>query len=89
LGETIPSKLCGRPFDGANLETIHREIAVADPPLRAAIARRVCRALDWSDALGRPKLRIPLGWDGATWGVSCGLESVAVIRAADILVLDG
>jgi hypothetical protein len=56
MGETIPSKLCGRPFDGAELERIRREIVAANPPLRAEIARRVCRALDWSDALGRPKL---------------------------------
>ena len=56
MGETIPSKLCGRPFDEAELKRIRREIVAANPPLRAEIARRVCRALDWSDALGRPKL---------------------------------
>jgi hypothetical protein len=56
MSETIPSKLCGRPFDGAELERIRREIVAANPPLRAEIARRVCRALDWNDALGRPKL---------------------------------
>ena len=56
MGEAIPSKLCGRPFDGADLERIRREILAASPPLRSEIARRVCRALDWSDALGRPKL---------------------------------
>ena len=55
MGETIPSKLCGRPFDEAELERIRREIVAANPPLRAEIARRVCRALDWSDALGRTK----------------------------------
>ena len=52
----IPSKLCGRPFDGADLERVRREILAASPALRSEIARRVCRALDWSDALGRPKL---------------------------------
>ncbi len=56
MGDAIPSKLCGRPFDEADLERIRREIDGANPPLRAEIARRVCRALDWSDALGRPKL---------------------------------
>jgi hypothetical protein len=56
MGEEIPSKLCGRPFDRADLERIRAEILVAQPPLRAEIARRVCRALDWTDALGRPKL---------------------------------
>ena len=56
MGEAIPRKLCGRTFDGADLERIRREIVAANPPLRAEIARRVCRALEWSDALGRPKL---------------------------------
>ena len=56
MSEAIPSKLCGRPFDGADLETIRGEIVAANPPLRAEIARRVCRTLDWTDALGRPKL---------------------------------
>jgi len=56
MGEEIPSRLCGRPFDGADLERIRREIGEANPPLRAEIARRVCRALGWTDVLGRPKL---------------------------------
>jgi hypothetical protein len=56
MSDAIPSKLCGRPFDRADLERIRAEILVAQPPLRAEIARRVCRALDWTDALGRPKL---------------------------------
>jgi len=56
MGEAIPSKLCGRPFDGADLERIRAEIVGASPPMRAEIARQVCRALDWNDALGRPKL---------------------------------
>ncbi len=55
MGEAIPSKLCGRPFDGADLERIRREIVAANPPLRSEIARQVCRALEWTDALGRPK----------------------------------
>jgi hypothetical protein len=56
MGEAIPSKLCGRPFDGADLEKICAEIVAAKPPLRAEIARRVCRTLEWTDARGRPKL---------------------------------
>jgi hypothetical protein len=56
MGEVIPSRLCGRPFDEAELERIRREIVEANPPLRSEIARRVCRALDWTDVLGRPKL---------------------------------
>jgi hypothetical protein len=56
MGEAIPSKLCGRPFDGSDLETIRGEILAANPRLRSEIARRVCRALQWTDALGRPKL---------------------------------
>jgi hypothetical protein len=56
MGDAIPSKLCGRPFDEWDLERIRGEIVAANPPLRAEIARRVCRALDWTDGLGRPKL---------------------------------
>ena len=56
MGEAIPSKLCGRPFEKADLERIRAEIVAADPPLRAEIARRVCRTLEWTDAMGRPKL---------------------------------
>jgi hypothetical protein len=56
MDERIPSKLCGRPFTAADLERIRREIRLADPPQRSEIARRVCRALDWTDVLGRPKV---------------------------------
>lgn len=56
MDERIPSKLCGRPFDEADVERIRREIVAAHPPQRSEIARRVCRALDWADVLGRPKL---------------------------------
>jgi len=56
MGEAIPSKLCGRPFGGSALETIRGEILAANPRLRSEVARRVCRALQWTDALGRPKL---------------------------------
>ena len=56
MGDAIPSTLCGRPFDAADLERIREEVVLADPPLRAEIARRVCRALEWTDVLGRPKL---------------------------------
>ena len=56
MGEQIPEKLCGRPLSAADMETIRREIRLADPPIRAEIARRVCRALDWTNALGQPKL---------------------------------
>jgi len=56
MGEEIPSRLCGWPFDEADLERIRREIVRANPPLRAEIARRVCRALHWTDGHGRPKL---------------------------------
>ena len=52
----IPSQLCGRAFDGADLERIRQAVSEADPPLRAEIARRVCQVLDWRDAQGRPKL---------------------------------
>jgi len=56
MGEQIPEKLCGRPLSAADMETIRREIRLADPPIRSEIARRVCRALAWTNALGQPKL---------------------------------
>ena len=51
MGDAIPSTLCGRPFDAADLERIRMEIVAANPPLRAEIARRVCRTLEWTDGL--------------------------------------
>ena len=54
--EASVGKLCGRPLSEADLEAIRRAILEADPPLRAEVARRVCAALGWHDALGRPKL---------------------------------
>lgn len=56
MGEQIPEKLCGRPLSAADMETIRREVHLADPPIRSEIARRVCRALEWTNALGQPKL---------------------------------
>jgi len=56
MEQAIPSRLCGRPFNETDLARIRQEIAQARPPLRAEIARRVCRALQWSDIQGRPKL---------------------------------
>jgi hypothetical protein len=52
----IPEKLCGRTLSAADVETIRREMRLADPPIRSEIARRVCRALAWTNALGQPKL---------------------------------
>jgi len=56
MSEAYVGKLCGRPLSAADLEAIRRAILEADPPLRAEVARRVCAALGWHDALGRPKL---------------------------------
>ena len=56
MGGQIPDKLCGRALSATDVETIRRETGRADPPIRAEIARRVCRALDWTDARGEPKL---------------------------------
>ena len=56
MGGQIPEKLCGRPLSEADVETIRGEIRLADPPIRSEIARRVCRALEWTNALGEPKL---------------------------------
>jgi hypothetical protein len=56
MGRQIPEKLCGRPLSTTDVETIQREIRLADPPIRSEIARRVCRALEWTNAQGQPKL---------------------------------
>ena len=56
MGGQIPDRLCGRALNAADVETIRREIRLADPPIRSEVARRVCRALDWTNALGEPKL---------------------------------
>jgi hypothetical protein len=56
MSEACVGKLCGRGLTEADLEVIRRAILEADPPLRAEVARRVCAALGWHDALGRPKL---------------------------------
>jgi hypothetical protein len=56
MDKRIPSRLCGRAFNEADLAQIRQAITEAQPPLRAEIARRVCQALDWRDVQGRPKL---------------------------------
>ena len=56
MGRQIPEKLCGRPLSAADVETIRQEIELADPPIRSEIARRVCRALAWTNARDEPKL---------------------------------
>lgn len=56
MEEEIGHRLCGRPLSAAEVERIRQAIARADPPLRSEIARRVCQALDWSNARGEPKL---------------------------------
>jgi len=49
-------RLCGRDWSAEDLAAVGEAIEQAEPRQRAEIARRVCRALDWKDALGRPKL---------------------------------
>jgi hypothetical protein len=56
MGRQIPEKLCGRALSAADVETIRREIRLAQPPIRSEVARRVCRALAWTNTLGQPKL---------------------------------
>jgi len=56
MGGQIPEKLCGRPLSAADVEAIRREIRLAEPPIRSEIARRVCRALEWTNVRGEPKL---------------------------------
>jgi len=52
----LPEKLCGRPLSIADIAVIREQIRLARPANRPEIARRVCRALDWTNALGEPKL---------------------------------
>jgi hypothetical protein len=54
--KALPGKLCGKPFGEKELSVVKKEIENADPFLRSEIARRVCRALDWVDITGKPKL---------------------------------
>jgi hypothetical protein len=56
MGEETGHRVCGRTLSEADLAAIRREIALADPPNRAEIARRVCRLLDWTNAKGEAKL---------------------------------
>ncbi|MBK1633816.1 hypothetical protein CKO31_24385 [Thiohalocapsa halophila] len=56
MGEETGHRVCGRTLSEADLAAIRVEIALADPPNRAEIARRVCRRLDWRNAKGEAKL---------------------------------
>jgi hypothetical protein len=49
-------RVCGREWSAEDLAEVRKAVEQAQPRQRAEIARRVCRALDWNDALGRPKL---------------------------------
>lgn len=53
----LPERLCGKPFGEKELSVVKEKIINADPFLRSEIARRVCRALDWVDITGKPKLK--------------------------------
>lgn len=52
----LPKRLCGKPFGEQELSTIRKEIENSNPLLRSEIARRVCKALGWSDIMGKSKL---------------------------------
>lgn len=56
MAKRLPRWLCGRALSAGDLESIRREVRLAEPPVRAEVARRVCRVLGWTDARGRPKL---------------------------------
>jgi hypothetical protein len=47
---------CGVAFGSQELALVRQLIEEAQPRNRAEVARRVCAALEWTDALGRPKL---------------------------------
>ena len=47
---------CGVAFGPDEVALVRGAIEQAPAPNRAEVARRVCTALEWNDALGRPKL---------------------------------
>ena len=47
---------CGVAFGPEELALVRGALEQSPPPNRAEVARRVCAALEWTDALGRPKL---------------------------------
>ena len=56
MATTDQLRVGGRDWSDEDLAQVREAIEKAQPPQRAEIARRVCRTLDWKDALGRPKL---------------------------------
>lgn len=56
MAKPLPRWLGGRALSAGELKSIRREVRLAEPAVRAEVARRVCRVLGWTDALGRPKL---------------------------------
>lgn len=52
----IPARLLGRAFGLEALLAVREEIGLAHPPLRAEMARRVCKRLSWRTAAGRDAL---------------------------------
>ncbi len=79
MGTHIPGKRCGRWSGEADMEGSRRGIVAADPPLCSEIPRRVRQALDWTDALGRPKrylihqyggVLVAIGFSAAAWRVA-------------------
>lgn len=56
MASSETQRVCGRDWSGEDLARVREQIRQAQPRQRTEIARRVCRALDWKDTLGRPKL---------------------------------
>ncbi len=56
MASSETQRVCGRDWTGGDLARVREQIRQAQPRQRTEIARRVCRVLDWTDALGRPKL---------------------------------
>ena len=52
----VPARLLGRAFGPEALLAVQEEIRIAHPPLRAEIARRVCKRLSWRTPAGRDAL---------------------------------
>ena len=57
MAKGLPRWLGGRVLSAGELQSIRRHAQLAEPAVRAEVARRVCRVLGWTDAAGRPKLQ--------------------------------
>jgi hypothetical protein len=55
MNRAVAIKECGRGFNAIEMVVIRNIVEIANPPLRAHIAREVCEKLDWRNAKGELK----------------------------------